>query len=616
MRALLPLALALALTVAPATAQILGDPEEVDRFGHALASGDFDGDGFHDIAVGVPDEDVAGPNDDAGAVNVLYGRATGLDDLDNQFWHQDSPNVADAAESPDAFGTALAVGDFDGDGYDDLAIGAPNEDVSGVDLAGAVNVLYGSAVGLTAARDQFWHQDSPGITGEPEFYDFFGGALAAGDLDGDGYDDLAVGVQQEDVADVSNAGTVTVLYGAPAGLTAERDQFWSQGSPGVEDNVETNDQFGSELTVGDFDGDGRDDLAIGVPLEGVGAGPDAGAVNVLYGATGGLTADGDQFWSQDSPNVQDAAESEDWFGYALAAGDFDGDGRDDLAIGAPFENIGEGVVNVLYGAPAGLTVRASRHVLQFLYQGHRGLLDMPETRDYYGWSLASGDLDGDGYADLAVGVREEDIPGAEYTGAVSVVYGAAAGLSAPGNQFWTQDSPGILDTAEFGDSFSSSLASGDFDGDGHADLAVGVEHEDVGDVAIAGAVNVLYGTAGGLLATDNQFWHQGATAGLLAGAAASASAVIEQPSAPTLDAPNPNPSGGAVTLAFALPESGPVRLSVYDVLGREVAVLVDGEVGARRHEAVLNGSRLPSGTYVVRLEAGGAVQTQRVTLVR
>ena len=121
------------------------------------------------------------------------------------------------------------------------------------------------------------------------------------------------------------------------------------------------------------------------------------------------------------------------------------------------------------------------------------------------------DFNGDGRADLAVGAPFEEDAGSPYyedTGAVNVLYGTASGLSASGNQLWHQDSAGILDVAELGDDFGSALAAGDFNGDGRADLAVGVHAEDVGGVAVAGAVNVLYGTASGLSASGNQLWHQ------------------------------------------------------------------------------------------------------------
>ncbi|MGH2556769.1 MAG: FG-GAP repeat protein, partial [Actinomycetota bacterium] len=124
---------------------------------------DFNGDGFADLAVGVPQEGIndARGNIMSGAVNVLYGSAGGLqaDSPDDQVWHQNSPGVQDVAEGLELFGSALAAGDYNADGFGDLAVGVPWESFpGGVDLAGAVNVLYGSAGGLQADSpdDQFW----------------------------------------------------------------------------------------------------------------------------------------------------------------------------------------------------------------------------------------------------------------------------------------------------------------------------------------------------------------------------------------------------------------------------------------------------------------------------
>jgi hypothetical protein len=124
-------------------------------------------DGVDALAIGVPDEDV-GSVVDAGAVNVLYGRAQGLSDLNNQVWDQDKLGVLDVSEEGDHFGCALAAGDLNGDGFIDLAIGAPEEDVGAVENAGAVNVLYGTALQLSSAGNQFWNQDTPNVEDDAE----------------------------------------------------------------------------------------------------------------------------------------------------------------------------------------------------------------------------------------------------------------------------------------------------------------------------------------------------------------------------------------------------------------------------------------------------------------
>ena len=240
---------------------------------------------------------------------------------------------------------------------------------------------------------------------------------------------------------------------------------------------------------------------------------DAGAVNVLYGSASGLTATGDEIWTQDSTGIEDTAEANDNFGYALKAGDFNRDGRADLAVGVPYESVGAlveaGAVNVLYGAAGGLTSAND----ELWHQGIAGVEGGAEAGDWFGWRLTAGDFNGDGRADLAVGVPHEDVGAIANAGAVNVLYGAASGLTATGDQIWDQDSSGIQETAEANDEFGRALAAGDFDGDGYADMAVGVPYEDIGSPAIdgAGAVQVLYGSAAGLGSVGDQLWHQDIT---------------------------------------------------------------------------------------------------------
>jgi hypothetical protein len=167
--------------------------------------------------IGVISEDIL-VTLDAGAVNVLYGSdGVGLSSAGNQLWSQNSSSVLGVAESGDAFGSSVAAGDYNGDGYDDLAVGVNGEDLSTSAEAGAIHVLYGSSgPGLTSSGNQLWHQDISGIQSVAESDEWFGDALATGDFDGDGYDDLAVGVPAEDIS-FENAGAVSVLYGSGSG---------------------------------------------------------------------------------------------------------------------------------------------------------------------------------------------------------------------------------------------------------------------------------------------------------------------------------------------------------------------------------------------------------------
>jgi hypothetical protein len=150
-----------------------------------------------------------------------------------------APVYVASARASERAPAASAASDFNCDGYGDLAVGAPLEDVGPLNLtdAGAVNVLYGTSNGLSSASNQFWTQDSPNVEDVAEVDDYFGGALATGDFNGDGCSDLAIGAQFEEVHGIGGAGSVSVLYGSPAGLSATvvPDQFWTQDSSNVED---------------------------------------------------------------------------------------------------------------------------------------------------------------------------------------------------------------------------------------------------------------------------------------------------------------------------------------------------------------------------------------------
>jgi disulfide bond formation protein DsbB len=474
----------------------------------ATIRADFNGDGRGDLAVGAPGDNV-GSTQDAGAVNVLYGTASGLSATGNQLWNQDSPGVPGVAETFDGFGASLAAGDFNGDGRADLAVGVPLEDVGGVGNAGAVQVLYGTASGLSASGNQRWHQNSPGILETADGGEWFGTELAAGDLNGDGRGDLVVGVPYEGLGGAAEVGVAQVLYGTASGLSASGNQLWHQNSPGILETAEASDHFARALAVGDMNGDGRGDLAVGIPDEGLGSLRFAGAVQVIYGTASGLSASGNQLWHQNSPGVLEAAQANEGFGGALATGDLNGHGRADLAVGVG-ESVGNlrtaGAVQVLYGTASGLSASGN----QLWNQDSPGILETAEANDRFGVvGLAVGDLNGDDRADLAAGADQEDIGSLRNVGAVQVIYGTASGLSASGNQLWHQNSPGILDAAEEGESWGGPLVTGDLNGDGRADLTVGCPTENFGGAPrYEGAVNVIYGTLSGLSANGNQFWHQ------------------------------------------------------------------------------------------------------------
>jgi FG-GAP repeat protein len=519
--------LALVVSFVLVSATLIAGPFASTASAASKVRSDFNGDGRADLAIGVAAEDLE-PIANAGAVNVIYGGTNGLRSLGNQFWSQASPGVPTDPEANGNFGAALATGNFNGDGFADLAIGVPGATVSGQSSAGLVIVLYGSRNGLTSNGSQLFDQDTEQVQDTAETSDGFGSSLAAGNFGRSGQDDLAIGVPGQDVGAAANAGVVHVLYGSITGLTANDNQLWSQDSPGMQgDGAETGDNFGSSagvtgMVAANFGKTSQADLAIGVPREDVGAVADAGAVNVLYGSPSGLSTAGSQFWTQDSPNVKDDSETGDLFGITLGAANFGKSGQADLAIGVPVESVNGidqcGAVNVLYGGTNGLTANGN----QFWNQDVPGVKDQCDPQgggvngDIFGYSIATGNFGKSTFADLAVAAVAEDIGSALDAGAVNVIYGGTNGLRATGNQLWSQNSPNVKDKSEGptgGDNpdfFGFSMFAANFGKSTQADLAIAAVGEDLAGNTIldAGAVNVLYGALGGLGAAGNQFWNQ------------------------------------------------------------------------------------------------------------
>jgi hypothetical protein len=463
--------------------------------GGAAVSGDFNGDGFDDLAIGVPGETpgltfATG----AGAVVVVPGSASGLDTAPSVILTQGSNGVKDTPETGDGFGSALAAGDFNGDGRDDLAVGVPGEDVGSIVDAGAVNVISGTATGLGGGgRNQLFTQDTPGVANATEAGDRFGASLAAANLGKTVQADLAVGVPGEGLGAAAGAGAVNVLYGSTTGLAMAGNQFWSQNANGIADAAEAGDAFGFALAAKNVGRSTQADLAIGVPGEDIGPNPDGGAVHVIYGTTKGLAKAGSQLWTQNTPGVLDQVDPVDGFGSALAAADFGHGAPADLAIGVPSENLSvrdQGAVNVLYGsAGGGLTTTGNQ-----LWS--RDDPDVPGSGgpgDRFGSTLLGLDLGNGPQADLVVGIPGSGLVVLPAVGAADVIFGSPSGLTGPGSTQFNQGVNGLLDPAEAGDGFGGSLAGGEFGNGSTRDLAIGAPGEDSG----AGAVSVVFGTPTG-----------------------------------------------------------------------------------------------------------------------
>ena len=470
-----------------------------DRFGFAFAVGDFNGDGADDLATGAPlsDGPAANPVDQCGEVVVRYGLpGAGLDALGvpvvlGQF-------AGGTPEPGDLFGRALAACDLDQDGFDDLAVGVPLEDLvvggfTDIVDSGVVEVYYGGNGGLSVSAGAVLSSNGIEAAGQK-----LGWALACGDFNGDGFDDLAAGLPGRVVNGDGGAGRIRVYPGSAAGVGAGAYSL-DQDSPEMLGAADAGDSFGTQLAAGNFNGDTRADLAIAVPME-VFAGADpVGAVQIVYGATSGLTG----INSEVVPNPDPEGDPDEGsFGLALAAGEFDGLVGDELLIGSPGDDgdvAGGGAVYLLRGSGGGLGSIVARISPDLYFPDGES-----EALDSFGHALAVGDFDGDGVDDIAVGTPGEEVSG-NLDGEVMIFTGSDE-TRARRIRHGLEGFPGASD--EHGLELGAALAAGDFDGDGHADLAIGAPIESEADLAGVGTATILYGAlfADGFEGTGFLYW--------------------------------------------------------------------------------------------------------------
>jgi FG-GAP repeat/FG-GAP-like repeat len=427
---LTPAVLAAALLAAPAAPSLASASPKAAG---SHVRGDFDGDGRVDLAIGAP-----------GGSRVMIRYTHASPGGSHVAWIH--PNAHSHHYRP-AFGRALAVGDFNGDGFADLAVGAPSYTTpptgGGVlETRGAVFVFHGSTHGLV---------DEPlAITGPYDGGDPFelGGALAAADVNGDGKDDLAVTLWGAD------NGNVRVYHGSTSGLGTTFQAL--------------DDYEATSLAFGDLNRDHHPELVAGSTVDLANPTDEFfGDVMIWHGTASGLRASSPQKIRGDQVGLFSD------LGYAVATGDVNGDGYTDVVAGAPYDRyIGTrrsaGTIVLLTGGPHGL--KAGRHQLL----NEKRLNPAWHDGNGFGSALFVAHVDGDRFGDVVVGAPSERVSGKRSAGAVYVVHGSRHGLSAHHAQRVTQASSGIPGNVTRKAAFGSSVWSARLDPDRFGDVVVGV----------------------------------------------------------------------------------------------------------------------------------------------
>ncbi|MEU7582258.1 FG-GAP-like repeat-containing protein [Streptomyces sp. NPDC041068] len=405
---------------------------------------DFNKDGYADLAISAPG---SYDGDAPGSVSIVYGSASGPDQAHATTISRATPGVPGSPEAGGQFGHHTAAADLDGDGYTDLVVNGGEKAV----------VLWGSAQGLTGEGSTELASNHARVT--------------AGDFNGDGKRDLVTAEypEPEDPMDNDDRG-MTISYGP----------FKRDGKAASTQQVVTSQTFGpGDFVVGDLTGDGADDIVTSHGFEEM--------------------AHKSQFWKGGKDGVSTTSQK---LAPSLggAVGDVDGDGYGDLIvrdIGDNFEDMPyqKGTILVRYGSADGPSSRTAK-----ITQDTAGVPGVGEEGDEFGSSISAGDVNGDGYADVAVGIPGEDIESVADAGSTVLLKGSRSGLTGTGSQAFQQSTEGVPGASEKGDKFGSQVLLSDTDKDGKADLTVSAPLED-GTYADSGAVWHLRGAAGGLTVT-------------------------------------------------------------------------------------------------------------------
>ena len=445
-----------------------------DTSGGSISAGDVNDDGYNDIIIGADwaEPGNLGRHHNNGSTYVVFGKASGFSDtIDLSDIVRLGGGVRiDGENEGDYSGRSVSSGDVNDDGYDDIIIGAERTDPNGYS-SGSTYVVFGKANGPNGLNGIMELSELDGSDGfridGANRADYSGGSVSAGDINGDGYDDVIIGADTAAPNGVASGATY-VVFGKASGFSRTMELSELDGSDGFRIDGENSYNYSgkSVSSAGDINGDTYDDIIISAPYVDLN-GHNSGVTYVVFGKASGFsrTMELSELDGSDGFRIN-GENARDYSGVSVSsAGDFNGDGYDDIIIGAPgaaSRGSYTGSSYVVFGKANGFSRTIELSELD-ASAGFR--IDGENFYDHSGISVSSaGDVNDDGYDDIIIGANY----GGRAEGHSYVIYGHATSVTDvdEGNASFVVTSDGDLNAAVAGDVLTVGLISSDPDGDG------------------------------------------------------------------------------------------------------------------------------------------------------